>query len=131
MPHPPEPAAGPPPVLAATALAAIVAVQGLGLIVIGVYLIVRAAQPDAGHPGSTEVLGALAALVGLGVILMARAALARRPRVRSPLLVLEILCLPIAVTALQGGRWYVGVPLGVAAIAVIVLMVLAGLFVSE
>jgi hypothetical protein len=134
MPHAPEPLEGtaaPPPVLASTALAAIVALQGLGLIAIGVYLIVRAAQPDAGHPGSTEVLGALSVLVGLGVVLMARAALARRPRVRSPLLVLEILCLPIAVTALQGGRWYVGVPLGVAAIAVIVLMGLAGLLVPR
>ncbi len=131
MPHAPEPRQGtaaPRSVATITALAVIVAVQGLGLIAIGVYLIVRAAQPDAGHPGSTEVLGALSVLLGLGVVWMARAAFARRPRVRSPLLVLEILCLPIAVTALQGGRWYVGVPLGIAAIAVIVLMGLAGFF---
>jgi hypothetical protein len=115
----------------ATAAAALVALQGVGLIGAGVFLIVRALQPDAAHRASTEVLGALSVAVGLVVIATARLVRARRPTVRSPLLVLEIICVPIAITIVQGGRWYVGVPLALAAVAVVVLMGLAGLLVPS
>jgi hypothetical protein len=107
----------------------LVALQGAGLIAAGVFLIVRALEPDASHRGSTEVLGALSVAVGLLVVATARLVWARRHRVRSPLLVLEIICVPIAITTVQGGRWYVGVPLAIVAVAVIVLMGLGGLLV--
>jgi hypothetical protein len=113
----------------ATAAAALVALQGVGLLAAGVYLIVRALEPDAGHRASTEVLGALSVVVGLVIVATARLVAARSRRVRSPLLVLEIICVPIAITTVQGGRWYVGVPLAVVAVAVIVLMGLAGLLI--
>ena len=111
------------------AAAALVVLQGIGLIGAGGYLIVRALEPDAAHRGSTEVLGVLSVAVGLVIVATARLVRARRHRVRSPLLVLEIICVPIAITTVQGGRWYVGVPLAVVAVAVIVLMGLAGLLV--
>lgn len=114
---------------AAVCAAALVALQGVGLLAAGGYLIVRALAPDAGHRGSTEVLGVLAVLAGVGVLVMARAVGGRQRRIRAPLLVLEIICLPIALTTVQGGRWYVGVPLGIVALGVIILMGLAGLFV--
>ncbi|HEX4431788.1 MAG TPA: hypothetical protein VHZ96_21140 [Frankiaceae bacterium] len=113
----------------AKAAAALVGLQGAGLIAAGGYLIVRALEPDAAHRASTEVLGALSLVVGLVIVATARLVRARRHRVRSPLLVLEIICVPIAITTIQGGRWYVGVPLAVVAVAVIVLMGLAGLLV--
>jgi hypothetical protein len=113
----------------ASAAAALVALQGAGLIAAGGYLIVRALEPDAGHRASTEVLGALSVVVGLVIVATGRLVSARRRRVRSPLLVLEIICVPIAITTVQGGRWYVGVPLAVVAVAVIVLMGLAGLLI--
>jgi hypothetical protein len=113
----------------ATAAAALVALQGVGLLAAGVYLIVRALEPDAGHRASTEVLGALSVVVGLVIVATARLVAARSRRVRSPLLVLEIICVPIAITTVQGCRWYVGVPLAVVAVAVIVLMGLAGLLI--
>jgi hypothetical protein len=113
----------------ASAAAALVALQGVGLLAAGVYLIVRALEPDAAHRASTEVLGALSVVVGLVIVATARLVRARRPRVRSPLLVLEIICVPIAITTVQGGRWYVGVPLAVVAVSVIALMGLAGLLV--
>ncbi|HEX4016360.1 MAG TPA: hypothetical protein VHX15_06435 [Frankiaceae bacterium] len=113
----------------ATTAAALVGLQGIGLIGAGVFLIVRAIDPNAAHRGSTEVLGALSVVVGLVIVATARSVRARNHRVRSPLLVLEIICVPIAITTIQGGRWYVGVPLAVIAIAVIVLMGLAGLLV--
>jgi hypothetical protein len=113
----------------ATAAGALVGLQGVGLIAAGLYLIVRALQHDAAHRASTEVLGALSVAVGLVILATARLVRARRHRVRSPLLVLEIICIPIAITTIQGGRWYVGVPLAIAAVGVIVLMGLAGLLV--
>jgi hypothetical protein len=113
----------------ATAAAALVGLQGIGLIAAGAYLIVRALDPDTAHRASTEVLGGLSVVVGLVILASARLVRARQRRVRSPLLVLEIICVPIAITTVQGGRWYVGVPLAVAAVAVIVLMGLAGLLV--
>jgi hypothetical protein len=117
--------------LAAVCAAVIVALQGVGLLVAGIYLIVRAREPAAGHRGSTEVLGVLSVLAGVGVLALARALRARQRRMRSPVLVLEIICLPIALTTVQGGRWYVGLPLGVAALGVIILMGVAGLLVPR
>ena len=42
--------------------------QGVGLVAAGVWLIVRALEPDAGHRASTEVLGALSVVVGLVIV---------------------------------------------------------------
>jgi hypothetical protein len=127
MPHVNQPRA---PAGYATAAAALVALQGVGLVAAGVWLIVRALEPDASHRASTEVLGAMSVVVGLVVVATARQVWARSRRVRSPLLVLEIICVPIAITIIQGGRWYVGVPLVIVAVAVIVLMGLAGLLIA-
>jgi len=41
--------------------------------------------------------------------------------------VLEIICLPVAVTIVQGGRWYIGVPLALVALGVLALLGVAGL----
>jgi hypothetical protein len=110
------------PVLSAALLAG---AQGVGLVVAGVYLIVRALGSDTSHRGSTVVLGILALLVGVGVALMGRATAAGRRR--PPLIVLQVICLPVAFTIIQGGRWDIGVPLGASAIAVLVLLALGGL----
>jgi hypothetical protein len=112
---------------AAVAAAAVIALQALGLIGAGAWLMVRALGHDAQHRGSTEVLGAMSIVVGIGVLYLARAVGRRNGRVRSLLLILEIICLPIAVTTWQGGRWYVGLPLAVSAVLALVLAGRAGL----
>jgi hypothetical protein len=81
---------------AAAAAAAVIGLQALGLIVAGAWLMVRALGDDAHHRASTEVLGGMSILVGVGVLFLARAVGRRNGRVRSLLLVLEIICLPIA-----------------------------------
>jgi hypothetical protein len=111
----------------AAAAAAVIGLQALGLIVAGAWLMVRALGHDAHHRASTEVLGAMSILVGVGVLFLARAVGRRNGRVRSLLLVLEIICLPIAVTIWQGGRWYVGLPLAASALLVLVFVGRAGL----
>jgi hypothetical protein len=114
---------------AAAGAAALVGVQAVGLIAAGLYLVIRALFPDATHRGSTEVLGVLSLLVGVGVGLSARSIV--RGRRQPALIVLEIICLPVAVTIVQGGRWYIGVPLAVVAVGVIVLLHRAGLLLPE
>ena len=129
--QPPEPSAGPrvAPSAAARVAAVLVALQALGLVVAGGYLIVRALFPDAEHRGSTEVLGFLSLLVGVGVGFGARAVAGRR---RQPaLIVLELLCLPVAWTIIQSERWYLGVALGVIALAALVLLHLGGLLLPD
>lgn len=118
---------------AAVAAAAVISLQALGLVVAGIWLTVRAFGNDGQdrYRGSTEVLGVLSVLVGVGVVYLARAVYRRNASVRAPLLVLEIICLPIAYASLQGGRWYVGLPLALIAVLVIVLLGKAGLLSPE
>jgi uncharacterized membrane protein YoaK (UPF0700 family) len=71
-----------------------------------------------------SALLALAAAAGLGLV--ARGLLRRRGWARSPALVTNLLVLPVAVGLLQGGRWYVGVPLLVWAVAVLGLLFAPG-----
>ena len=109
------------------AAAVVIALQATALLTAGVWLMVRALGHDAKHRGSTEVLGAMSVVVGIGVLYLARAVTRRNGRVRALLLILEIICLPIAVTTWQGGRWYVGLPLLVSAVLALVLAGRAGL----
>jgi hypothetical protein len=111
----------------ATAAAGVIAVQAAALIAAGAWLMIRALGHDARHRGSTEVLGAMSIVVGAGVLLLARAVRRRNGRVRALLLILEIICLPIAVTVWQGGRWYVGLPLALSAVFALVLAGRSGL----
>jgi hypothetical protein len=114
------------PPSSASAAAGVIALQATGLVVAGVWLMVRALGHDASHRGSTEVLGAMSVAVGVGVLFLARAVRRRNGRVRALLLILEIICLPIAVTIWQGGRWYVGLPLALSALLALGLAGRAG-----
>jgi hypothetical protein len=111
---------------AAASAAAVIALQATGLIAAGLWLMVRALGHDAKHRGSTEVLGAMSVVLGIGVLYLARAVRRRNGRVRAPLLILEIICLPISVTIWQGGRWYVGLPLALSAVLALGLAGRAG-----
>ena len=83
------------------------------------------------RPGTADRAGAeILALIGLcsaaALLTLARGLGRRRRWARSPTLVLELICLPVAVTVVQGGRWYAGVPLGISAVAVLALMAVSG-----
>jgi hypothetical protein len=64
----------------------------------------------------------LAAVAATGLGLVARGLLRRRRWARAPALVTNLLVLPVAVGLLQGGRWYVGLPLLLWAAAVLGLL---------
>lgn len=96
------------------------AVQGLVLVALAVYLVVAFATGDAsGWFGA--VGGAVLALVGAAVLIGAAAPLLHGRRwARTPVLVLNVLWLPVGYSlGFQAGRPEVGVPMLFLALAVL------------
>lgn len=115
---------GPPARRPATLLAAatLVALQALGLAVAAAFYLVEVVVASADDVVRALVTAALAALAAAGLAVVVRALLRARPWARSPALVTNLILLPVAWGLLQGGRWYVGVPLGAMAVLVVVLL---------
>jgi hypothetical protein len=65
-------------------------------------------------------------VASLAVVALARGVMQERRWARSPIVVLELICLPIAVTVIQNHKAFAGIPLGLSALAVLVLMAKAG-----
>jgi peptidoglycan/LPS O-acetylase OafA/YrhL len=102
-----------------------VATQGLLLVALGVFLVVRGFGADTTSRGRAETGGLFAVLGGAGFMLLARGVLARRQWARSPTLVCEFLSLPVAYGLLQGHKYAYGVPLAASGLAGLVLLVAA------
>ncbi|MBA2769398.1 MAG: hypothetical protein H0U35_09785 [Sporichthyaceae bacterium] len=119
---PPAPVSphGPAPTL--RALTVLVGLQAAGLLGAAVFFGVEiaVATPDDRVRALVTALLALAAAAGLAMV--ARG-LARQERwARAPALVTNLLVLPVSWGLLQGGRWYIGVPLSLWALTVLVLL---------
>jgi hypothetical protein len=115
-----DPDAVPPTVRAAAALVSVeVAALLVGAVVLGVMAAVRT---------TTRLWAALAiiafALVGAAVLaLCARGLIALRPSARSPIILVQLLALPVGYSlGFQGGRPAVATPILIVAIAVLVLL---------
>jgi hypothetical protein len=96
------------------------------LAAVSVVLVVSGLRPGTTDRAGAVILAGIGLLSAGAVLALARAVAQRRRWARSPVLVLELICLPVAVTVVQGGRWYAGVPLAVSAVAVLVLLALSG-----
>jgi hypothetical protein len=104
------------------ALAALVAAQGLGLLGLAAFYAVELLVADP-TSAVAAVIAALLTLTGaVGLLLVARALWRGRRWARAPALVTQLLVLPVAFGLVQGDRAYVGVPLIVWALAVLVLL---------
>lgn len=105
------------------AAAAVVVVQGLGLFAAAAVVVVKTV---AGHPDdvSRALLGAAMALLGAVILVAcARGLLAQRPASRTPVLVLELLALPVSYSmAFQAGLLAYGAPILLSALAVLYLL---------
>lgn len=110
----------------ARAAAAIVLLQAALLIVGSVVLAVAGFRPETVDRLGAEVLAAIGVASGVALALLARGVAGAQRWSRSPVLVLEIISLPIAWTIVQNDKWFAGVPLGVSAAAVLVLMAKSG-----
>ncbi|HMA46237.1 MAG TPA: hypothetical protein VKP11_03385 [Frankiaceae bacterium] len=113
----------PPTLRAATAL---VALQGLALLGVGVFLAVRGFGPDTADRGRAELGAVLAVAGGALFLLLSRGLLARRRWARSPTVVLELLSLPVGYGLVQGDQPGYGVPLLGVALAALVLLAVSG-----
>ena len=104
------------------AVALLVLLQALGLAGVAVFYVVELFVADAADRAGAVAAGIIALICGVGLLLVARGLAGARRWARSPALVIQLLAVPVAVGLLQGGRWYVGLPLLLWAIAVTVLL---------
>ncbi len=101
----------------------LVGLEALALAVIGVWLVV---ETLSGRPTSigAALSGAALSLLGAAVLVLAGRGLLRlRPAARTPVVVLQLLALPVSYTlAFQAGRVGYGGPILVVAVAVLYLL---------
>jgi hypothetical protein len=115
----PRPAAPP---TALHAVAGLVAAEGLLLVGIAGFYLVELVVATATDVTRALVSAGLALLAAVGLLLVGRGLFRARRWARSPALVTNLILVPVAIGLLQGGRWYVGVPLLGVAVAVVVLL---------
>ena len=106
--------------------AALLAVEGVALLVVGVVDAIATATGSPSRRGFSYGQAALAVAAGAVLLLLARAIDARRDWARSPAIVLQLLAVPVGIGLLQGGVWLAGVPVLVLAAATLVLVLAAG-----
>jgi hypothetical protein len=118
-----EPVTGPPS--GVRAAAAVVLIEAAALAATAAVLVVLA------FVHTTTRLWAAVAIVGFALLgaavlaLCARGLVRLRPSARSPVILLQLLALPIGYSlGIQAGRALVGVPILIAAIAVLVLLMM-------
>lgn len=121
MPDTPAPGSPVPP-RTLRAAAALVGLQGAGLLALAAFFAVEIAL-GAGTDlvGALGVLGAEVA-AGALLLLVARGLLRGMRWARSPALLTQLLALPVAHGLTTGGRWPVGVPLAAWALTVLALL---------
>jgi hypothetical protein len=97
--------------------------QACGLVLATLVLLVKTAGGSADNLGRAFSDLGFAALGAVGLALAARALLRLNVSVRTPVLLLEVLALPVGYSlGIQAGRYYYGVPILVTAVAVIYLL---------
>jgi hypothetical protein len=102
--------------------AALLALETLGLVALAVLLVVDTAT---GNPHSIwrALLGAALALVGAAVLgLGARGLVGLRPAARTPVVVLQVLAVPVAISLVQADQQRYGAPILIVAVAVVYLL---------
>jgi hypothetical protein len=100
---------------------ALLLVEGATLLLIGGILAVLTAveRPARLEAALFEVMAA----VGAGVLLViASRKVGRSIHWRSPVLLLNLLAIPVTISLAQAGQWLISVPLGVLAVSVLVLL---------
>jgi hypothetical protein len=106
--------------------AALLAVEAVALVGLGGLQVVRGFGADIDDRGRAEVGGFIALAAGVVVALLGWGLLRRRGVSRSPIVVVQLLCLPVAWGLMQSGRYGYGVPLAAVPFAILVLLGLAG-----
>ncbi|NKI40108.1 hypothetical protein [Streptomyces physcomitrii] len=108
-----------------TAAAVLAALEGLALLVGGVYLLVRGLTGDPEDRSQAATGGVTLIVLALLPLIAARGLLRQRSWSRGPAIITQIMALPVAWTLLQADSATIpgGIALAVAAVAVLVLLV--------
>jgi hypothetical protein len=96
--------------------------EGVVLLGLAVNLVAQTVAGSVAQAANALVLAALAAGVGLLLGVLARGLVRLRAWARSPVVVLQVVSVPVGVTLLQAGRAVFGVPVLVLAAAVLSLL---------
>jgi hypothetical protein len=108
--------------------AALLVAEAVALVGLGGLQIVRGFGADIHDRGRAEVGGFIALVAGVVVALLGWGLLRRTGVSRSPIVVVQLLCLPVAWGLMQSGRYGYGVPLTAVPLALLVLLALAGAY---
>jgi hypothetical protein len=119
MHEPPTAPARPTPLVV---LAALVAAQAVGLAGLAVFFLVELVVSTPLSVPRAVMAALLTLVAGLGLLAVARGLHRRQRWARAPALVTQLLALPVGAGLVQGGRWYVGVPLIGWALGVLILL---------
>ena len=106
--------------------AAIVLLQAALLAVASVVLAVEGFDPETVDRVGAEILAVIGVASAVVIAVLARGVAGSRRWARAPIVVLELIALPVAVTIVQNDKWLAGVPLGISAVAVLALMAASG-----
>lgn len=101
--------------------AVIVLLEGLLTVVLGVIVAVVAVQRQ-GNLAADGFMALFGVLVGVGLVVVARGLSRSRRWSRAPAVVVQIICVPVAVTLAQGGRYAAGIPLLVVAVVCVLAL---------
>ncbi|MHC3475239.1 hypothetical protein ACYF6T_42155 [Streptomyces sp. 7R007] len=120
----PETAAGPRP-RRLTYAAALAALEGAGLVVGGLWMLVEGLAGDPDDRGSAVTGGITLVVLALLPLLAARGLLARRSWSRGPAVITQIMALPVAYNLLRADSVAIpiGIVLAVVAVTSLVLLV--------
>ena len=110
------------PLLAGVAL---LAVEGAALVAAGVWLGVRSLGDDVSDRAGAATGAIVAILAGVAILFLARAVLARKRWPRSPVIVLQILFVPVGIGLLQSGKPGFGVPVVLIPLATLIVLGMA------
>ena len=102
-------------------LVAFVRLQGVCLGALGIFVVVEMFVATADDMGTAAAIAGLAFLGAAGLLLVARGLSRGRRWGRAPAVVTQLCLLPVSFDMTRGERWYVGGPLLLWAVAVLVL----------
>lgn len=102
--------------------------EALVLLALGVLQVLRGFGSDIDDVGRAETGGVLALIGAAGIAVLAGGVLRRGAAFRSPTLVVQVLCLPVAWGLLQAGDYGYGVPLLVVPLLIVGSLLVAGGF---
>src|ERR1700709_1319123 len=108
------------------AAAGVLALQAVLLAAACVLLAISGFRPETVDRAGAEILAVIGLASSVAVLWLARGGAVQARWARSPVLVLELICLPISYTVVTQGHLAPGIALAVSALAVLALMGLAG-----